>query len=229
MRKYLTTFTGVSCVGISAAVLVLLASAAVSRAGIVVVNNTGVTPVTVPGPNGGYYAQEFVANNSGEVDNLSLVLYSGTTAMGSKLSVWIASDTGSGPGSSANWTSLGLTPSLSVSKGYKTYTLDVSAYDFTIKTGNSYDIIIDVNISGPPITGWESTGSTTTTGFGNTYWGGTSGSSWNTTSGNLKGQFEMGVEVVPEVPMTGMTMGLGALAIAVSHTLRRKLCVAGNV
>jgi hypothetical protein len=37
------------------------------------------------------------------------------------------------------------------------------------------------------------------------------------------------VDVVPEVPMTGMVMGIGALAIAAGHTLRRKLCAAKSV
>ena len=39
----------------------------------------------------------------------------------------------------------------------------------------------------------------------------------------------MEVDVVPEVPMTGMVMGIGALAIAAGHTLRRKLCPAKSV
>ena len=39
----------------------------------------------------------------------------------------------------------------------------------------------------------------------------------------------MELDVVPEVPMTGMVMGIGALAIAAGHTLRRKLCPAKSV
>jgi hypothetical protein len=48
--------------------------------------------------------------------------------------------------------------------------------------------------------------------------------SWVTPHGgpSASGQRFLEVDVVPEVPMTGMVMGIGALAIAAGHTLRRK-------
>ena len=51
---------------------------------------------------------------------------------------------------------------------------------------------------------------------------GDGGSSWSFTPNNYF-QMELGVDVVPEVPMTGLVMGIGALAIAAGHTLRRKI------
>ena len=48
------------------------------------------------------------------------------------------------------------------------------------------------------------------------------GNSWGTVPDNNYFQMNLQTTPVPEVPMTGVVMGFGALAIAVGHTLRRK-------
>jgi hypothetical protein len=90
--------------------------------------------------------------------------------------------------------------------------------DFLV-ANTSYAVVLQISGSDPA---WQST---TTTGSGGDGSLGLAfqneGSGW--TSSNPEVYQQMDLEVVPEVPMTGMVMGFGGFVIAIGHTARRKL------
>ncbi len=82
--------------------------------------------------------------------------------------------------------------------------------------------VYGIQITGTTSIGWDWTSSSATA---NGSSGSITGYAWGNSGGDYsKGvaYAELAVSVVPEVPMTGMFMGLGALFIVVSHRLRRK-------
>lgn len=82
--------------------------------------------------------------------------------------------------------------------------------------------VYGIQITGTTSIGWDWTSSSATA---NGSSGSITGFAWGNSSGNYSqgvGYTELAVSVVPEVPMTGMFMGLGALVVVVGHTLRRK-------
>ena len=245
MRKYLTTF-GVSCVGISAAVLVLLASAAVSRAGIVIVSNSSnyKNNGSTAHNSNAFKAESFDTGNIGGpisfsqiqitlglnftgVNSANVYLYTANAGSGLPATSGILIGTVSGTGyglDTVTFNSTGLAQSLAAN----------SAYAIVIDTSGTGGISATGGAVGWEYAGYSSTPTPTTSGIGTFFdpgaWDYVSKTGWANTASGVTNQLRiLDIEEVPEVPMTGVAMGLGALAIAASHTLRRKLCVAGNV
>ena len=245
MRKYLTTF-GVSCVGISAAVLVLLASAAVSRAGIVIVSNSSnyKNNGSTAHNSNAFKAESFDTGNIGGpisfsqiqitlglnftgVNSANVYLYTANAGSGLPATSGILIGTVSGTGyglDTVTFNSTGLAQSLAAN----------SAYAIVIDTSGTGGISATGGAVGWEYAGYSSTPTPTTSGIG-TFFDRVLGIMSLKPAGQIPpsgvtNQLRiLDIEEVPEVPMTGVAMGLGALAIAASHTLRRKLCVAGNV
>ena len=201
MKKNLVAFFGLSRWGVGAVVLALCAFTSASRADAEIVVNTsqtteGYSTAAVP------EAVLFTISSAANIGSLTLVL--------------------SGSGSSDAYVYNAPSGAIA-SYGTALYNLgSISASSPTISglndslSAGEYAIVLANSGSTWGFT-TSSTYSGSATSFGESaYWNGTS---W-------VGQslyFQMDLEPVPEVPMTGMVMGFGALAIAVGGTLRRKL------
>ncbi len=220
MKKNLGTFFGVPRLGLGAGLLVLFVSTSISRADIDIVNSLGDTIAgeaavsTRP-----YKAQDFSTTVGGQINSVILDLNFNAAAVtaGSTLNVYIYNATGTGP------TGIGfLLGTITAStSGANQYSLaNLQAYSLT--AGLDYAIAVDIAIPGSPTVAWEYA----TTGSPNAGTGGNFLNAYNSTNGinnwvNASQQRLMAVTVVPE-PMTGAILGLGALAIAASRTLRRR-------
>jgi hypothetical protein len=105
-----------------------------------------------------------------------------------------------------------------------------SLNNYFLADGGVYAIVLET-----PASGSVSWNTTTTTGSGGS--GSQGGFYYNNGAwtalpvSGYYGQMDLETTPVPEVPMTGVVMGFGALAIAVGSTLRRKFypTVSGNI
>ena len=203
--------------GMGAALLALCACAPASRAAIIVDN----TADTSGGHTGGtqQIIQDFTTTVSGKINLVTLNL---SSTVGGSLNVFLYS--GQATSTSAG-TLVGQLGTLTLGTGGdQSLSLSgASLTGFNLTSGTVYGIKISVN----PNIGWQfTTSATTAAGSNGSFdahaWGdsGSGGVTWTQPSPGAYGI--MAVSVVPEVPYTGLAMGIGALAIAAGHTLRRK-------
>lgn len=225
MKTNLGTLLSLPRLGVGAAFLGLLAFAPVSRASVIldnlgVLNGGHVTPNTTSYKTEGFSVSSGFA---GRISSVTLALQFDSTSVtaGSILSILLYSANGSGqPGSSALIT-LGTITAANAGADHL-YTLSgASLANYSVTVGN-YAIVINEYLSSGKVA-WE-TANAGNSGTGGSFTGeyfSANGSTHWTSSGIGKRGLE--VDVVPEVPMTGMLMGIGALCLAGGHTLRRKL------
>jgi hypothetical protein len=208
MKKNLGMFFGLSRCGVGAVLLGLCAFTPVSRAGVVI-DNLG------DGSNGGINgalaaAQVFtMSGSSGDINSLTLDL---VASVGGSAEVDLYSVSGSAPGSLiADFGTVSVASSGNIAVSLISYPL--------LSSGTSYAIVLQPSSSS---TSWEYT--TTASSGGSGSLGGlyyeVSGNWYQYTSGNYL-QMSLSTTPVPEVPMTGMVMGFGALAIALGRRLRK--------
>ena len=207
MKKNLVALFGLSRWGVGAVALALCAFAPASRADVVV-NNTGDATFTQLG--GSEFAQVFtMSGTSGNISSLTLDLYS---TAGGTVNVDLYGTSSGQPNGSA--TLLG-TVTAGTSGGGQL--ISVSGLNNVLLTsGTQYAIALEYNSS----VQWEYT---LTGGVGSIYSSTDNGVSWGVYGGSGSLQMNLQTTPVPEVPMTGIVMGFGALAIAVGGILRRKM------
>ena len=221
MKKNMGVFWGVPRAGVGVALLALFAFTSVSRADIDIVNSLGdsiageAAVSTRP-----YKAQDFSTIVSGQISGVVLDLNFNAAAVtaGSTLDVYIYNATGSGP------TGIGfmlgtITATTSGANQYSVGHLQA----FSLTAGQDYAIAVDIALPGSPTVAWEYAALNSP----NTGTGGSFLNAYNSTNGisnwaNASQQRLMAVTVVPE-PTTGAILGIGAVAIAASRTLRRRI------
>jgi len=211
MKKNLGTLFGLPRWGAGAVVLAFCAFTPASRADVIV-NNTG--GVTFGDGSGAMYAQVFTMPASGEANLSSLTLTLDSVDSGSgSAEVYVYNTDGTLPTTvlyNLGSVSLSSPSASSVNPSVDSLTL-----------GGTYAIVVD--LTGGIAPAWYDTSSSGSGGTALSPLGGSYylfGGTWDSNGG---GYFQMDLEAVPEVPMTGLVMGFGALAIAIGHTLRRKL------
>ena len=220
MKKNSGLFFGLPCWRMGAVLLVLCAFTPVSRADLI--NNlsksdgSGTYATASRTDTGivGEWEQVFImpaASGTFSISSLTLELYSSSTGQGN---VELYSVTGSG--GSAVFTDQGSIGSVSVVSSGDWQQILVNPGSATLN-GNSQEYAVGLTTTSGQIS-WDFT---TVTGSGG---GGTLGDQYNEQYDYNDNHFQMGLVVtpVPEVPMTGLVIGFGALAIALGHTLRRK-------
>lgn len=215
-----------------AAVLALFAFTAASRASVVVNDLTDTVKGNANDTGNTDKAQVFTTEVSGVIDNITLMLNVNNAAgEGKTLNVYIDTVSGGAPVKGQQGILIGSVTTESKTFGVEQVPVNLSD-NYSLTAGQSYAIVVNLSSGGTYSSGadynvgWEyapsgasSTGNGT---FGNAYNGSASTSwAWANQTGQ---QRMMELDVVPEVPMTGMVMGFGALAIAAGDTLRRKLC-----
>jgi hypothetical protein len=200
-------------------------------------------------------AESFTASSGGEISSLSLVLNFNATAVaainsGSSFNIYLfnAADATSKPGQpvgspspivlatvTSTETGLGVSGTGTLVSGVQTFTFSLANDDLssaTLTQGSEYAVAIDVTSLG--VTGangnvsWQYISNPSYTGNPGNFLGDYAGASPTATVWGYQStqQRQMEVDVVPEVPMTGMVIGIGALCLAGGYTLRRKLCPA---
>jgi hypothetical protein len=219
MKSNLGTFFGLSCWCMGAVVLALCAFTPASRADVIV-NNTG-TPFASFNGNV-QYAQAFTMPGTiGDPSSLisSLALELNVSVIGSE-NVYLYSVNGSHVPTGTG-TLLGTVNPGSTGDGLVTPVISLPG-NISLAAGTSYAIAL--NTSGT--IAWDVSSSSTSGGTGTllgNYNSLNNGSTWSTGPGGFYLQMDLNATPVPEVPMTGMVMGFGVLAVAVGGTLRRKL------
>lgn len=209
---------------VGATILLALCSfTSVSRADLVVFNNTGSGPsdLTFPtvgdsGTTAGYIGQVFTTGSGGTLTSLALQL---DITAGASASVYITPNAFD----SATFTLLGTVAS-ATTQAHQNISVDFGANPlFSLNASTTYAIVLE---SSSANMAWDYTSSTASGGDGTA--GGTlestdGGTTWSTFVSGDQMQMDL-IAAVPEVPVTGAVMGFGALAIAAGCTLRRKLC-----
>jgi|SRR5208282_5870325 len=221
MKKNLGMYILASRCGVGAVFLALCAFTPASRADVTVINNSGDTSdggsvVAADGGGGTAWAQTFLSGSSGQISSLTLTLAASSGSM--EVDLYAVADSGSGPSGTA--VDIG-----SVAAGTGIVTLNnvnVSANPLT--SGDYYAIALQPAGSGSDSISWNATATSASGGSGTLYeiYKNT-GSGWVYSSSTPYLQMDLSVTPVPEVPLTGVVMGFGALAIAVGSSLRRKM------
>jgi len=223
MKKNLVAFFGLSRWGVGAVALTLCAFAPASRADVTVINNLadihdGGVLTAVDG--GTSYAQTFNAGSSGNISSLTLSLGSSSGTM----NVYLY-DAGTAPALSGGGINLG-TKTLLGSVAAGTGIVSLSSNPF-LNTVDYYSIALVPAASGSDSIAWNSTTTAGSGGAGTSFYAvyssANSGLTWAYDFQNPYLQMNLSVSPVPEVPVTGVVMGFGALAIAVGGSLRRKM------
>ncbi len=217
MKKNLGAFSGLAHVRVGVALVALCALIPVSRAAVTVVvdntlaDNSGNAQKGSDGD--GTYAQVFtMPTGSGYISSLTLTL--GTSSSGSD-EVYVYK-TSSGVPTTSLYDVGSVSPSSLASPTDVAVSITSPTSD-VLTGGGTYAIVL---VASGTIS-WEYTDGTAndsgsgTLGEGYQYISG----SWSSTSPD---RFQLNLQVMPEVPITGTLMGFGALVIAVGHTLRRK-------
>jgi hypothetical protein len=198
--------------GVGAVLLALCAFTPVSRADVIVDNTGAATATTVFGGTGDQIAQVFtMSGTSGNISSLTLLLDS-TTAGTHTLNVDLYNVSSGVPTGLATF--LG-TVTANTTGDRRFISVSSLASGVTLTPGTQYAVALEQN----GVLQWDYT---STSGVGPIYY--TIGAGpWTAygSSGNM--QMNLQTTPVPEVPVTGVVMGFGALAIAVGGTLRRKL------
>jgi hypothetical protein len=221
MKKNLGMFFGLPSLGMGAALLALCAFTSVSRADVTIIDNLADSTDLHALEAGNPLAQVFtVSADSGNISSLTLGLYIYSVGGGGSATATIdlySATSGGAPFGSALAT-LG-TVSTTSSGSQQLAVNPVDAYSLTAGT---YAIVLETPTAGS--IGLDATlqtsdsGGTATSPLGGIYY---YDGSWTSADSGFYGQ--MTLTAVPEVPMTGMVMGFGVLAIALGHTLRRNL------
>ena len=210
--KRKTVFWLAPCRVVGTLILAFCSFVPLSRASVIVDNTGGTSSVFPTFP----LAQVFTmpSDTSGNVSALTLVLGSFTSG---SAEVYIYATAGGSPanpyGAGQDLYDLG-----SVTAGSGVVTIsDTSAL---LSSSSTYAIVMQPAGSST----WDYTTSSGNSGSGSL--GGFfyfSGGIWNQNpSGNYL-QMDLEVSPVPEMPITGVVIGFGALAIGMGHALRRKL------
>ena len=213
MKKNLGMFFGLPRCGAGAVLLGLCAFAPVSRADVAIINNLGDThdggSISV-NDGGTAWAQTFLSGSSGDIDGLTLSL--GVSSGSMAVLLYNVNNSGSGP----NGTGINL-GNVAAATGIVT----LNNFTTLLTSGNYYAIVLQPAVSGPDSIAWNSTENPVSGGSGTLYENyKNSGSGWVYNSSTPYLQMNLEVAPVPEVPMTGMVMGFGALAIALGRKLR---------
>jgi hypothetical protein len=211
MRKNLGMFFGLSRCGAGAVLLALCAFATVSRADVVV-NNTGGNSSY----SGGVALGEVftMSGTSGDLASLVLQLFS---SAGGVAEVDLFSISSGAP--SSELYDLG---NVTVGAGNNQLVSVTSLPNNVLLNANTtYAIVLEAPSSGS--LAWDGISGTASGGTGPALGGEyyESGAVWF--SSNPNASFQMNLQTttpVPEVPMTGVVMGFGALAIALGRKLR---------
>jgi hypothetical protein len=212
MKKNLGMFFGLPSCGAGAVLMALCAFAPVSRASVIVDN----TADTVAG---NAYTTSFsqalvftMPNYSGTISSLMLELAAGTSGTENVEIYSVSFGVPTGSGTLIGTVSSGLTGLISVS-------LTSSPI---LSASTSYAIALMQSANGAA---WEYTTTSANPGgdpnasVGSLYY---YSGAWNVESGQYT-EMKLQTTPVPEVPVTGVVMGFGALAIALGRTLRGKL------
>jgi hypothetical protein len=213
MKKNLGIFNLASRCSVGAVLLAFCAFAPVSRADVIVDNTSATTLTTIFGSTGQQVAQVFtMSGTSGNISSLALLLDS-TTAGTYTLNVDLYATSSGAPTGLATF--LG-TVTASTTGDRQLISVSSLTSGVTLTPGTQYAVALEQN----GVLQWDYTA---TSGVGPIYYSLNAGSSWTAygASGNM--QMNLQTTPVPEVPVTGVVMGFGALAIALGHTLRRKL------
>jgi len=211
MKKNLGTFFGLSRCGVGAVLMGLCAFTPVSRASVIIDNTADTILGQVFNTSFSQALVFTMPNYSGTISSLMLELAAGTSGTAN---VDIFNVTGggvpTGSGTLIGTVNSGSTGGISVS-------LTSSPL---LSANNSYAIALMQNANGPA---WDYTTTSVNTGdgsVGSLYF--FAGGNWNVESGQYT-EMRLQTTPVPEVPVTGVVMGFGALAIALGRTLRGKL------
>jgi hypothetical protein len=207
MKKNLGMFFGLSRCGVGAVLLGLCAFTPISRAAITFLDNTS-------DPNNGNttttytYADVFTMGAAGYLNSLTLTL---SGSLSSAVYVYAATS-GNPPTSSYNGAGNALF-SLGTVSGSSPVILSLNDY----LAAGTYAIVLASSGSSWSLTASGAATTQNGSSFGGLYYNNTG--TWAPTAGI--GQMNLvGVTAVPEVPMTGMVMGFGALAIALGRKFR---------
>ena len=209
MQKKSISVHGVARWGMGAALLALIACTPVTRAGIILDNTADATSTytTFSG------AQVFTMTTSdGNLTSLTLSL--GGTGSGN---VYIYNTSGGAP--TTPLYDLGI-----ITTAFNTITI-VNPANFFLNGGGTYAVALKTSAG----MGWNYTTDPTVVTAGGASLGGLYLNNGPGLNGSFTGYggnyFQMSVSVtpVPEVPVTGVAMGFGVLAVALGNTLRRKI------
>ena len=214
MKKNSGMFFGLPCWRVGAVLLVLCAFHQVSRADIIV-DNTGYDSGSSPGA--AQTAQVFTMGSSdGNISSLTLVFNTMHSTGSEDVQVWNATSGGPPTSSLYDLGNISFSGNAAI-----TITIDPSSNPLLLSANGTYAIVIGA--TGPTGLQWDYSSNSGTPGGTGQFGGGyLNFGDWIPTGGN---PFVMNLQTspVPEVPTTGAVMGFGALAIALGHTLRRKL------
>ena len=213
MKKNLGTFFGLSHLGVGAALLALCAFTTVARADLI---NT-LTASTTTQVSGTPFAQVFtMVGSDGNISSLILEL---SSVVGGTANVDLYDVSAGAPGSLLQI--LGSVTAAAVGDNQQITINPLNSY--TLIQNTQYAIVLQNPTSGS--IAWDDVAGTASGGaapaLGGEYY--YNGSAWNTWNAGRSFQLDLQTTPVPEVPMTGMVMGFGALAIAIGRNLRRKL------
>ena len=207
--------------GVGAVLLALCAFTPVSRADVIV-DNTGAVSQFVSGSS---FAQVFtMSGTSGNLSSLTLNL--DVVGSGGSAQIDLYNVSAGAPTTLA--TALG---TVSGTGGGNLVLANVTLGSNPLLTaGSSYAIVLDYPASPNGSLAWNYESGHASGGdgsLGSIYLSANSGATWGV-YGIRADSMQMNLQTtpVPEVPMTGVVMGFGALAIALGHTLRRKLSTA---
>lgn len=227
MQKNLGMFFWVPRLGVGVVLLALFAFTSASRAGVIVDNITGNTFVNGTTAKN-YKSQGFDATQSGPISSVSLELSFSVGTSGS-MSVYLVTANSSGQPTEAYTAGINL-GTIYTSEGVdgtpSTYAVENLASSVELTAGDYYAIVIygkDPSLSGGNPSWMFLPPARDDANFLGAY---SSGDGISFSIFNSAEERGLEINEVPEVPMTGMMMGIGALCLAAGHTLRRKLCAA---
>ena len=217
MKNNLGTVFGLPRLGAGAVVLAICALTSISRADVVI-NNLNYSQDGILTLGQDPIGQEFTTTSSGgtlTISSVQLKLYNFGSVSASGTIELYATASGLPTGTAT------LLGNFTISAGDQTVALAPSGVQLDPNT--TYAIILN-NIPASGM-GLEATKTISNSGgsasFGNIYY---NDGTWHQDVGDSGVyNWRIDLEAVPEVPMTGMVMGFGALVIALGHTLRRKL------
>lgn len=209
-------------IGVGMLALALCAFAPASHAGVVINDiNSGDTGgsdsynnTSNPGPSADYIGQVFTMDGSGGyLSSVTLALSGGSGTPTAHVYVY---NTSSGAPTGSYLYDLG-----AISASANTLTIANPTLD-PLSASTTYAIVLDTSADQSLAWAWRSTQFPASGGsgsLGNPYW--QQIGAWNATGSGYP--YQMNVQAVPEVPMTGLLMGLGALGIAMGGILRGRL------
>lgn len=217
MNKNLGTFFGLSRCGVGAVVVALCAFTPVSRADVIVDNlpdagGAGTFPtLTAYGQGLGYLAEVFTMSSAnGDLGSVTLNLnfYGADSA-----TVYIYNTSVSGAPTTPLDTIGTVTSSGAIANDH------VTISGLNIALNGTYAIVLGPdNGSGDMTWNGAAAGYVGSGSQGGAFFYG--GASWNQYGGGMNFQMNLQTTPVPEVPVTGVVMGFGALAIALGRKLR---------